>query len=71
MEVKVEESEQSKFQAKQNQTGIPFPHRPSRPVGEARLYSIPTVRGMPLSRAWFSVPGQGRGVYAHAIDEAI
>ena len=30
MEVKSEESKPSKFQAKQNQTGIPFPHRASR-----------------------------------------
>ena len=71
MEVKSEESKPSKFQAKQNQTGIPFPHRASRTDWKARLYCIPTVRGMPLSRAWFSVPGWGRRMYAHAIDEAI
>ena len=57
MEVKIEESEQSKFQAKQNQTGIPFPYGASRPDAEARLYDIPIVRGVPLSRTWFSVPG--------------
>lgn len=71
MEVKSEESKPSKFQAKQNQTGIPFPHRASRTDWEACVYSIPTVWGMPLSRAWFSVPGWGRRMYAHAIDEAI
>ena len=70
MEVNREESEQSKFQSKQNQTGIPFPHRASRPDGEARLYSSPTVRGMSLSQPRLSVSGCGRGVYAHAIDEA-
>ena len=57
MEVKIEESEQSKFQSKQNQTGIPFLHRASRPDGKACLYDIPIVRGVPLSRTWFSVPG--------------
>ena len=57
MEVKIEETEQSKFQAKQNQTGIPFPHWASRPDREAHLYSVPIVRGVPLSRTWFSVPG--------------
>ena len=56
MEVNSEESEQSKFQAKQNQTGIPFPHRPSRPDGEAGLYRLPAVRGVPLSRSWLSLP---------------
>ena len=71
MEVKVEESEQSKFQAKQNQTGIPFPHRPSRPDAEARLYGIPIVRGMSLSQPRLSVSGRGRGVYAHTTDETI
>ena len=30
MEVKIEESEQWKFQTQTNQTGIPFPHRASR-----------------------------------------
>ena len=57
MKVKIEETEQSKFQAKQNQTGIPFPHWASRPDREAHLYSVPIVRGVPLSRTWFSVPG--------------
>ena len=71
MEVKIEETEQSKFQAKQNQTGIPFPHWASRPDREAHLYSVPIVRGVPLSRTWFSVPGWGRGVYAHTTDETI
>ena len=71
MEVTIEESKQSKFQAKQNQTGIPFLHRASCPDGEACLYSIPTVRGMPLSWAWFSVPGWGWRMYAHATDETI
>ena len=60
MEVKIEESEQSKFQAKQNQTGIPLPYGASRPDGEAHLYSVRTVGGMPLSRAWLSVSGRGR-----------
>ena len=68
MEVKSEESKPSKSQVKQNQTGIPFPHRASRTDWEACVYSIPTVWGMPLSRAWFSVPGWGRRMYAHAID---
>ena len=71
MEVKSEESEQSKSQAQKNQTGIPFPYRASRSDGEAHLYSIPTVRGMSFSRPWLSLSGRGRGVYAHAIDEAI
>ena len=71
MEVKSEESKPSKSQVKQNQTGIPFPHRASRTDWEACVYSIPTVWGMPLSRTWFSVPGWGRRMYAHAIDEAI
>ena len=71
MEVKSEESKPSKSQVKQNQTGIPFPHRASRTDWKARLYCIPTVRGMPLSRVWFSVSGWGRRMYAHAIDEAI
>ena len=57
MEVKIEESEQSKFQAKQNQTGIPFPHWASRPDGEAHLYSVPIVRGMSLSRSRLSCQG--------------
>ena len=63
MEVKIEESEQSKFQAKQNQTGIPFPHWASRPDGEAHLYSVPIVRGMSLSRSRLSLSGCGRVVY--------
>ena len=71
MEVKSEESEQSKSQAQKNQTGIPFPYRASRSDGEAHLYSIPTVRGLPLSRAWLSVPGRGRRMYAHTTDETI
>ena len=71
MEVKIEESEQSKFQAKQNQTGIPFPYRPSRSDGEACLYSNTAVRGVPISWAWFSVPRRGRRMYAYATDEAI
>ena len=71
MEVKIEESEQSKYQAKQNQTGIPFPYRTSRTDWKAHLYSLPAVRGVPLSRAWLSVPGRGRRMYAHKIDEAI
>lgn len=71
MEVKIEESEQSKFQAKQDQTGIPIPHRTPRSDGEARLYSNSAVRGMPLSQSWLSVPGRGWRMYAHKIDEAI
>ena len=71
MEVKIEESEQWKFQTKTNQTGIPFPYRPSHSDGEAHLYRVPIVRGMPLSRAWFSVSGRGRGMYAHTTDETI
>ena len=71
MEVKIEESEQSKFQAKQNQTGIPFPYGASRPVGKACLYDIPIVRGISLSRSRLSLSGRGRGVYAHTTDETI
>ena len=71
MEVNSEESKPSKFQAKQNQTGIPFPYRPSRSDGEACLYSNPAVRGVPLSQAWLSMPGRGWRMYAHKIDETI
>ena len=71
MEVKIEESEQSKFQAKQNQTGIPFPHWASCPDGEACLYGIPIVRGMSLSRPRISLSGRGWRVYAHTTDETI
>ena len=63
MEVKIEESEQWKFQTQTNQTGIPFPYRPSRSDGEAHLYSVPIVRGMLLSRPRLSLPGRGRGMY--------
>ena len=53
MEVKIEESEQWKFQTKTNQTGIPFPHRASRTDRKACLYSIPTLcEGCPF-------PGHG------------
>ena len=58
MEVKVEESEQSKFQAKQNQTGIPFPHWASRPDREAHLYSVPIVRGCPFPGHGFLCRGE-------------
>ena len=71
MEVNSEESKPSKFQAKQNQTGIPFPYRPSRSNGEACLYSNPAVRGVPLSQAWLSMPGRGWRMYAHTTDETI
>ena len=71
MEVRIEESEQSKFHAKQNQTGIPFPYGASRPDGKACLYDIPIVRGMSLSRPRLSLSGRGRGVYAHTTDETI
>lgn len=71
MEVNREESEQWKFKNQTNHTRIPFPHGASCPDGEARLYGIPIVRGMPLSRTWFSLSGRGRGVYAHAIDKTI
>ena len=63
MEVKIEESEQWKFQTKTNQTGIPFPYRPSHSDGEAHLYRVPIVRGMPLSRPRLSLSGRGRGMY--------
>ena len=69
MEVKIEESEQWKFQTKTNQTGIQFPSRPSHSDGEAHLYSVTIVRGMSLSRSRLSLSGRGRGVYAHTIDE--
>ena len=71
MEVKIEESEQWKFQTQTNQTGIPFPYRSSRSDGEAHLYSVPIVRGMPLSRPRLSLSGRGRGMYAHTTDETI
>ena len=65
MEVNSEENETSKSQPKKNETGIPFPLRLSRADGEARLYSIPTVRGMPLSRLWLLIPGRGLRVHAN------
>ena len=71
MEVNREESEQWKYQTQTNQIRIPFPHGASCPDGEARLYGIPIVRGMPLSRTWFSLSGRGRWVYAHTTDETI
>ena len=71
MEVKIEESEQSKFQAKQDQTGIPIPHRTPRSDGEARLYSNSAVRGVPIPRAWLSVSGGGWRMYAHTTDVTI
>ena len=63
MEVKSEESCTSKFQAKQNQTGIPFPHRASRTDRKACLYSMATVRALPLSRPRLPVPGCRTVVY--------
>ena len=58
MEVKAEESEQSKFQAKQNQTGIPFPHRPSRPVEKPVCTAPPLCEGCPFPGHGFLCRGE-------------
>lgn len=65
MEVNCEETKSSEFKTQQNQTGISFPHRASLSDGEAHLYSIPTVRGVPLFRLWLIMPGRGLRVYAN------
>ena len=71
MEVKSEESESNEFQIYENRPGIPRPYRPSGFCRETHLQGIPTVRGVPIPQPWIFVPGRGRGVYAHAIDEII